>query len=265
MNIRRNDEGMSYFVPHVVTILVYQRHKSEIVNWNASGFPIAVNGHWWLATAGHVINDLRELTKSGALKQITLCDAWTSPSGVGHPIPFPTSPEHWIVLGNDVDVLDLGAIRLGPLMVENLKQGKIEVVPERDWRNVPTEFDHYFLLGAPGEMIKREPISGIPTVMSIARGVFRLTKVARPDVAKVTSHERFYGRISQGDPEATVTLDGIEGVSGGPVFGGKNVPGGVRMWTIAVQSAWMRDARTITADYLVTLGQALAAIDSPQS
>jgi hypothetical protein len=76
-----------------------------------------------------------------------------------------------------------------------------------------------------------------------------LSKVERPEDTKPTSHERFYGRISAGDKEG-ITIKEIKSVSGGPILAGNNVKGGVRFFVIAIQNAWRKEIKTVTANYI---------------
>jgi hypothetical protein len=259
MRIKRNDEAMSYFVPQVVGLFGHQfidSGKPRI--WNASGFPLVVGNECWLATAAHVVNDLRREVAAGRNDILKITDSWAGCSGTGRPISNPVRVEDLFVVGNDQDVCDLGAIRLNSLTVAALQGSGTTFLTESDWKESPHQpFDHFMMLGIPGEMVEERWSGNELVALRLPRGLFRLTKVDRPEDAKPTSHERFYGRISEGEKEG-LTLTDISGVSGGPILGGTNVPGGVRFRVIALQSAWLAGIKTVTADYIGPLGEALS-------
>jgi hypothetical protein len=260
MKIKRNDADMSYFVPQVVGLFGHQFADSGKPRiWNASGFPLEIGNECWLATAAHVVNYLKQEVATGKSDILKITDSWAGPSGTGRPISNPVAIEDLFVVGEDEDVCDLGAIRLNSLTIAALKGSGTTFLTKSDWQASPHQpFDHYMMLGIPGEMIKEHWSGNELLGLYLPRGLFRLKKVDRPADARPTPHERFYGRICEGETEG-VTLSDIRGVSGGPILGGTSVSGGVRFRVIALQSAWLAGVKTVTADYIRPLGEALSS------
>src|SRR5205823_15077874 len=112
---------------------------------------------------------LRSLLNQNKLDRVLVCDTWTGPDGNGLTIPLVVDPSRWFVMGDDDDVLDLGAVRLGSLMTASLKAGKTVVVPENEWRNAPSKFEYYLMLGTPHELFDAHPKTGAPATLFAPR------------------------------------------------------------------------------------------------
>jgi hypothetical protein len=134
MNIRRNDEAMKHFVHLVVGLVIYERvENGRLGNWFASGFPIQVGADAWLATAGHVVNELRRIMANGSFDRLYVVDSWVGPNGTGLPFRTRVAPDDLFVVGENADEVDLGAIKLDSLAVEALKRSNTGFVTESDW------------------------------------------------------------------------------------------------------------------------------------
>jgi hypothetical protein len=221
---------------------------------NASGFLTTIDGRWFVVTAGHVLQEWRNYVRSGWVRSLYLCDAWSDANGRGRPLPLPIEVNKWHVLG-DADTLDLGAIEVGPLLAASLAAGRIETVPQAALETPPplTEFDFFALLGTPREFIKPFGSDAAPPASyDLARGVIEVEKVDRCEGFSSTPHDRFYGRlVSQAD--GTKSVKELGGVSGGPILGCKRAGGLLLVTPIAVQSGWVKEKKTVVADYLIDL------------
>lgn len=256
MKLTRSDDTMKHFAHMMVTIMVYEERDGRAHEWNGTGFVIVVSDKWFLVTAGHVVADLIAAESAGRLLRVFICDAWTNEYGRGHAFPLARDVSRWIVVG-DADTLDLGAIDLGENYKSILEAGKLQAVPEEDWRNAPQQFDLYYLLGTPHEIVTSDGSEyRLPTGFDVPKGLMRVERIARPDWARETPHERFYGKLVRSE-DGDVTIKSIGGVSGGPLLGWVKVKGGFKCWVFAVQSGWFEKHKIIVGDFLPALGEAL--------
>jgi hypothetical protein len=106
---------------------------------------------------------------------------------------------------------------------------------ERNWnRQYEIDFEEAFVLGLPNEL------------MPLADGSLQPRPAIIPvtildDVEENTIYPRFVGRLFD-----NVTLESMEGMSGGPIFGVGLSPDGMRRyWVIAIQSSWLPTKRIV--------------------
>jgi len=238
----------------VLTVYIHYKVAKNYHLTSASGFPIVVGGQWWLVTARHVVELIAELKKANQLNRVMLGDAWVGLDGKGYQAQPPLEVDHPVEIGDDLNSIDLAAFKIRPLLVSSLKAGNTIAVAESNWRQVPKHFKNYYLLGFPGELMKKTPSSGAPTEIEAKRCLMRLKKIP-------TADGRFHASICDG-PKSGIMVSKIEGVSGGPIFGAKRFNNGVRIWVIAVQSSWDKSKKKVTGDYLVNLGDKLLKMQS---
>jgi hypothetical protein len=149
---------------------------------------------------------------------------------------------------------------IGPLLAASLAAGKIEAVPQAALEAAPplADFDFFALLGTPREFIKPFGADAAPPASyDLARGVVEVEKIDRCEGFSSTPHDRFYGKLVS-QPEGKSVTD-IGGVSGGPLLGCKRVEGQLLVTPVAVQSGWVKEKKTVVADYLTELVPRLRA------
>jgi hypothetical protein len=253
-----NPERLERFIPHVVAILyyVFPPEGGERKQSVGSGVLFQVGANVWLVTAGHVVKDLRDWNALGRLSHVRLCDSWRDSEGVADPIYLPVKdvdPSAWVIFGTDENPPDLGAIKLQNNLVDQLKAGRVEIIEARDWANIPQQLDFYKLLGSPGQLTNET---------EVGLAMFRLEKISRPEAAPKTEFDRFYGQLftNQERQPGGVDIEKIEGVSGGPIIGFKELVNGSAYWIVAIQSTWFTECKIVTADYYLPLLQHLESL-----
>jgi hypothetical protein len=162
------------------------------------------------------------------------------------PMPFDyrgDDAKSWIVHtdGNEVMLgMDFGVVFLRNHDSHLLIANKLEPVDENNWVNVPETFDHYFMLGLPGELVRQDE-RGVWTAQPILIPIERLSE--KPACYQEHTDAMFYGVV---DPQERVKS--IKGMSGGPILGLKrNGDGSGRYWFIGVQSGWYPSGRIVCA------------------
>ena len=183
------------------------------------------------------------------LAKVFLGDSWAGNDGLGKGVRLPFSERDSVMIG-DQERLDIGLIRLGSNLEANLRAGKLTAIPESEWtRPAADDFDFYLLLGAPSETKTPGGTSdSFPSAYSVPRAVAQLRKTARTERMYKTEHRRFYGAFV--NSEGGRHYKGIEGMSGGPIFGCNGTFDQFTSQIVAVQSGFDDEAKTVSADYL---------------
>jgi len=243
-----DDASTKLFCSRMVTLILgILDGRSKLVRASASGFLLQLGERWWIVTAGHVVQTLREQNEAKTLRYILSCDAWKGLDGRGLPVSLPCDPSKWLELG-DNDELDWGAIEIGPLIAANLSAGTIVPVTQEEIEQPDPPFEFFVLLGTPGELIDDNGDPTAPLPWSITRGVAKVERIARPSYVQPVPHDRFYARLAQ--DSAGFKVNSIAGTSGGPILGCWHHGGELRVKVIAIQSGWWESDKVIVGDLL---------------
>jgi hypothetical protein len=176
-----------------------------------SAFVVDVPGVWLLMTAGHVLRTLRE-------EYPRLLD------------------ETWG---------DFGPIPLDALTVSQLKTGGVVAIEESTWGTRPLdEYVHLLLTGVPSETVKHE--RGQMVLRHTLIPLALCPSDEQPPAGRVG---KFKARLLQDDTDRA-QLDDIDGMSGGPIFGIRDVDGLARYLLVGVQSGWLRPSRIVPSRLL---------------
>ncbi|MGV3616457.1 MAG: hypothetical protein ACO1SV_14095 [Fimbriimonas sp.] len=217
-----------------------------------SGFVLEVEDHWFWVTAGHVIEEIEQfLNAGGEVVAAFLLDL--QPRYVD-PIPFAflRAPRSHFYIDENVDI---GWVYLADLYRRNLEANEVIAIRQRDIAPPTEQGDAYWMIGFPEEfnhLSAKDEVAQVqmtPTPLPLLRlddettkqGYLRLRFHVRPEFA--ISGERH--------------LSSVVGMSGGPVLMLKKIDDSVRYWAIAVQSAWLRDARITFCFPLASLAASL--------
>ncbi len=225
--------------------------KSKEKLFSFSGFIMSFRGRWCLVTAGHVLDE--ELDENIRNKRIQLrCCGIADYFGLDAKVPLPTiidyenTPKLYI---DDQELgLDFGVMPLRDLYQANLAANGILPIAEENWvRQEDVEFEAFGILGFPDEL-KPEPGTRmgdhgqeiVGHVHAILIPIQRL-----PDETMEAEGRQFpwfVGKVLL-PPDR---LQSVVGMSGGPIFGFRRVPGeGLSYWVVAMQSWWNKETRVI--------------------
>ena len=215
-----------------------------------SGFVMDVEDHWFLVTAGHILSDVQKVLSSGqeGVLQARLLDFFglAAPHSTLVPIEYKDTPKYYE--WDEAKGIDFGFIHLRPLIRENLLKNNIVPIDRRMWVQDPAEFECYFMIGLPTELIRqltRNRKPGSEARMDLRVAMIPVQKLdAIPAELQTHSEPLFVGKIP---PEESGVSD-IAGMSGGPIIGVRRRTDGSAIYAVvAVQSSWYRTSRVILA------------------
>ncbi|MDB5308809.1 MAG: hypothetical protein JWO38_3011 [Gemmataceae bacterium] len=228
-------------------------------------FVASVGQQWYLVTAGHVLEALDELfaATDERVELSFLADNFGSLKKENKPLHFPYRPGMGWHVYDKVNGIDFGFIPLTDEQKEDLLIGGNQSLSDAHWtRTDDPELRAYWMLGLPGDLNQScnepnrsgEPRKGVAAVVMLS-----LNRIDEADVTEdprgwQTELPRFIGRINVDIPF------GIEGMSGGPIFGLCRLPNGNLGYTVvALQSEWYPDTKTIFACPVHMFGELLAS------
>jgi hypothetical protein len=220
-----------------------------------STFLILVRDLWFLVTAGHTLEDTKKRLQSS--RRILKSRLLDGTSGMTGSIPFDLNLSK--IFHIDRDGHDYGLIQLRPLFSQSLMQGGIRPLTEKHWTDIPELADDYYLLGFPkqAQIIKitsNDNGGRISTDLGVP--LLALQRIFTPPKTLESPAERFYANvpITQIPEEIkgeNASLTDISGMSGGPIFGVKQIEQNkLRYWIVAIQSGWLSQSRTLAACFI---------------
>ncbi len=215
--------------------------KSEAHCFFCSGFVISIHRTWYLATAGHILDDIEAEVRGrkADFREFYLVDCFGLGVRSKQPIPFDYAGSYKFFRFAKSEGLDFGIIELKPCYRRLLRANGIVAISRKDWREqYRLQFNKYFILGLPNDCIERRitkqaqeyTVHGKPVPSMVY-----VTEVKRPKKNWLRPYPRFIGRVSA---KHKVSVGNIKGMSGGPIFGfSEQTPG--RHYIVALQSMWL--------------------------
>ena len=243
-----SDALIGFFMEHVVPVLFEFERDDKVSHMIVTSTVIAVEGQWFLLTAGHCIADVQSYREEHGynLSACQLVDYCGARARFLAPIPFAYDRSHPGYSGRRPPD-DYGIIPLSQLYREQLEKNGIRALNEEAWRQPPDSAESYVLLGVADEMT-REYDAGCSFRPTWHR-VQALKK--RPSLFQETGQPMFYGRIT-----LPAGMTDIKGLSGGPILAFDRDPqGNGRYWLVAVQSTWGRQSQCISACRVVRVAE----------
>ena len=198
-----------------------------------------------LITAGHVFTDYQERkTKDNyKAKDCNLFDQWGPNSTCFKPIPFNIFESDVLSVCDEANGRDFALVPL-PYLFRQLFSQTTTPFTRNDWIYQNTiDFDWYAMLGLPNEEAEQRTGNQKNRKMITTfqnPELLYLEPCALPEDIPSASNPQFVGRITN------QSLESIQGMSGGPIFGFKSIPGGQqKYWPVAIQSRWLRQSRIV--------------------
>ena len=224
---------LSYLMNHVVGIIGNYEYTGEqnpeSRAYAYTGCVVASATHWHVLTAGHAIKEHKYHLASSSIR-ITgqvLADGFGSAVQRRRPIPFDTigRVDHFEYQSGGLDY----AIYTLTRDESSLLSGNgIKPFPFRDKPLTETTFDSYFIVGFPLERTDAAPALG-------NRGGVGMEPNAIP--VRPVEHPSAKGRLAFQISDKG-TLESIVGLSGGPVFGIRQIKDEALVHLLAIQSTW---------------------------
>lgn len=241
---------------HFVTLSCIQRvpMNAEEKILVFSGFVIDVAGEWFYVTAGHILKDIRTALDAGSTFDVwRLGDQTASNRFKNTAIPYAFDQSHWLILENTDLGLDYAAVYLGGLYRLSLEAGDISPLAKDTWGDHVVEHDHWALVGIPSETVSYDGKTNITARFVMAP----LIETCAPPLAGEKAKNKFYAKLPDGSENFVRDIDGM---SGGPIFGLKEIDGIWKYKVIGIQSAWYRETRVLAACPFSSFGEALEPI-----
>jgi hypothetical protein len=227
--------------------------------FTTSAFIISVLGNWFLVTAGHILADIKRAREAGQrLTNFMLDDTW-GPTSKFPSMHFEFDDVPWKChIDQKEQGLDYGVMQLVGNIRDRLEANGVEAVTECYWKEVPEDFEQYFLLGTPDKLQKVDATGGLHVRRTLIR--FDVERLIDPPEIPSTTFPRIYYKIPAklSEHETGELLTDIDGMSGCPLYGVKtDNEGKHRIYVVGIQSGWRADLRIAFASPLKVLGENL--------
>lgn len=231
---------------HVVGIALDFSKGKEEETWVLSAFLMSANDEWFIATAGHNLDNV--VDKRGQGFTISRCDLFDSLSTTRRDqsaIPFDWAGadpfSFWKLEGYNYDY---GILRLTRNLRELLEANGKMAIEEFAWGNIDDiEKPNCFVLaGIPAETVASRGSSYAVQISSVR-------EVERDDPFEPQSIPMFYGQIIP-----TEGYSSIVGMSGGPIFACRADEQRFAYRLHALQSGWNKSDRRIAGPLTEPLG-----------
>ena len=237
-------ELFEHFCRHFVAVHVRCSIEERVQHYVYSGFILAVDGRWFIALAGHSLENLKEALRQSNRTDslVELLDSSGDSAKFRHPIPYSKD-----LISNAASVhqegFDYGLLPLPDLLIRNLRANGIEPLDEAAWDGVADQNAKYWLLGIPEETVNVSENSDGSARLETRPHLMHIEKLPScpPDIEN-SRGRTFFGRVQLGEEQTSIV-----GASGGPIFAvwfqsEKEFTYGV----VALQSCWVERSRHIT-------------------
>lgn len=228
-----------------------------------SGFLLSINDIWFLATAGHVIDQIMSLIDENPNRTFyfAIVDNFGVAATHQESIPFDFKGAlKWRTVESETDA-DFGLVMIEPHYRRLIEANKPTPFSEQQWRYKRDEpFEFHVIMGIPAETFKK----GNPTRKDFELVIIPVTEITElPPSIPPRPFPTFYAELGP-----TPHIKSIEGMSGCPIFGfAQDREGHWRYWLVAVQSGWyyQRMPRIIYASRFKELAASAEAFFFPDT
>lgn len=236
--------AVALFARHTVPLMVRCELKGEVYVNTITTFVHSVHDRWFLVTAAHALDQIREALASGGLVEAMLvADYLRGESGLEHTIPFDFA-DAAILFGAP---LDCAAIEISDEHRAALTRCGVVPVDESLWKSEPPQGADlaYVVAGFPIELlasgarfgfavhaVAMAPDISIPREVPPADAVRPMPKEVTKSPSKSTPPDPrdILARVEMWNPVTQVGLSSALGMSGGPLFAFHRANGKSRYW-----------------------------------
>jgi hypothetical protein len=245
------------FGRHFVSLTCDHQHPGKPATFErfvTSGFLLAINDQWYIATAGHVIDNI--IARMGQEPQrvysFGIIDNFGADAKHHEVIPFDFKNALTWKTDPNVTGADFGLIWIPPFYRRLMEANNPQPFVKEQWRYERDEqFEGYAMMGIPSETVTKSSLDE----KNYRMAMFPLKEITElPEGITPSRYPTFYAELGP-----TPYIESIEGMSGCPIFGfAMDEAGRLRYWVVAVQSGWYRDRmpRIITASLFKCLASA---------
>ena len=209
-----------------------------------SGFLMILADRLYWVTAGHCLKglDKRIRRREATVVRCSLMDCFGWEARHLEPIPFAYELDRGVYLDDGKLGMDFALVPLDGNTCDLLAANKVKAIGRENWiHQEKMEFDFYRMLGIPRDCAGAAPQSGGDEGIQMRTVLIAVDRLEPSAVSNASSADWFIGRIN---PE--VTIETIEGMSGGPIYGFRRTPAGQLVYhVVALQSRWRPESRII--------------------
>ncbi|MAT45326.1 MAG: hypothetical protein CL609_23605 [Anaerolineaceae bacterium] len=163
--------NITYLYKHLTPLIFTLKNEKNKKNIIVSAFIISVSDQWFLITAGHWFSEIRKLKEAKfSIISTRIIDYIGWDSKHIEPVSFVYDEEKLINLSEVYGLsYDYGVYPLSQYLRESLEFNNIEPLNEEVWLKQPTDFEEYWLVGIPHELISQEQ-----NQINLIQGQFKL-------------------------------------------------------------------------------------------
>lgn len=210
------------------------------------GTVMSFEKQWFLATSGHILRQIDQLLAAGySITKTQLIDIWNWKAISNDPIPFDydrDAARSW----DEPNGFDFGFVPLSANTTQLLQRNGVIAVKEENWRSMPDSMELYMLLGLPSAEQDLVPNGPEHTSVRVHVTLATIERELNPPPNVKKDLPLWYGRIPEnlrGEDGAVQSFDNMNGMSGGPILGVKDLAGKPRYWIVGIQSGWDPESR----------------------
>jgi hypothetical protein len=209
----------------------------------ASGFVLEIDSIWFIATAGHVFEDINRMMKDYPTRRYTfwLADGFAHTDEPCFTVPLDYHRAEKNYWHDEETGLDFGMIALYSNTQRMLSEN--HVIPAYEHHFVDSEgrfrnmyenkFVAYKMFGLVGELVQQKGKNSA----SITATILNLRKIDVPSSLQRFTQPTFFAEIKAMDP-----LKSIKEMSGCPILGFSfDEDNQLRYYFLAIQSGWLKD------------------------
>lgn len=251
---------------HIVGIVVYlecETASGRIADAEvATGIIVSIQGQWFLISAGHLVDDLRDRCRTGA--KILGCNLITVVgSSAGSKIAiglFDSSSKTLInqeafpVISANEDGLDCLILPVNETLRELLEVQGIEALDESTWQNPPANPDVSYVAGFSSSLAKlgqQHAATHAEIQLKIPVPIVPISPTASPPAHLRKKLDRLFFKIPKVrgmSNEMPLLFDHPAGLSGGPIIAARATSETqLEATLVGIQSGWDEKTRTIAA------------------
>jgi hypothetical protein len=209
-----------------------------------SGFVIEFFDRWFWVTAGHCLKEfLDEPIRAGHLKvwNVGFADNFALEARHHDILPVTYEPGCGYYIEDPMAALDFGLIPLDDLQKQGMQKNKVIAVNRVNWIHQHSlVFSHYKMLGFPSHLITETRRSDGHVDGDLATAMITLDRLSPADVDNSPEGVWFVGQIP---PD--VTISSIKGMSGGPIYGFRQLDNGSWVYHVVALQSWWDEKRRI--------------------
>lgn len=220
----------------------------KVQPWGFSGSIVEEGPEWFIVTAGHCLEQIKEYQSKGCtFSNWQLDDAAGINARFDRMGPFLLDGSLKGHLYDEASGIDYATIHLRDMYKRQLQSNGIEPLGHDAWPKYHRAFDSFWLLGVPVATLY---VGTSPAQTWKGAHLMELDALTPSDVPSNLARATFgrhYFKIISGMDDVEPSVTSIVGMSGGPIFGVRTIDRVRRYWWIGIQSTWDPDTRSVSA------------------